>query len=177
MSFDIQKFARDATDTLYRGRRRLSGNWGRLYINNVLIFEISAFECTVTADRDDVIIGQSKDSKITSLTGEGSFTIKQVFTRGFNKLLKNWQDGYDERFVFVATINDPDTVQHQEERIKIENVWVNDLDIMHFSKGEVIDKEISFGFTPEDLTYVKAINISGYEVTHETNGGYTIGNK
>ena len=142
--FDIQKFARDAQDVTYRGRRRLSGNWGRVYVNNVLIFELSAFECKITADRDDVIIGQSKDSKITSLTGEGSITIKQVFTRNIDELVNNWKNGYDERFVIVAYVKDPDAVQKQEERIKIENVWINELDIMSFTKGEVIEKEFSF---------------------------------
>lgn len=172
MGFDIQRFARDWQDITYRGRRRLAGNWGRLFINNVLIFEISAFECKVTADRDDVIIGQSKDSKITSLTGEGSFTIKQVFNRGFRELLENWKAGYDERFVFVAKINDPDTVGHGEEAIKIENVWINDLEIMKFEKGSVVEKEVPFGFTPEDITYTNVISISGASPEHETNGGY-----
>lgn len=168
--FDIQKFARDYQDIAFRGRNRLSGNFGRLYISGVMIFELSAFECKVTADRDDVIIGQSKDSKIVSLTGEGSFTIKQVFTRGFDKLLENYKEGYDERFVFVGKIKDPDAYRHGEERIRIENVWVNELDIMHFSKGEVIEKEIPFGFTPEDLHFENSIEILGESVVHESGG-------
>lgn len=172
MEFDIQQFARDYQDTVFRGRRRLSGNWGRLYIGGVMIFEISAFEAKITADRDDVIIGQSKDSKIVSLSGEGSFTIKQVFSRGFDKLLKNWQDGYDERFIFVGEIKDPDTVQHQRERVRFENVWVNEIDVMKFTKGEVVEKEIPFGFTPEDVYYENGIYIPNESVTHEVNGGY-----
>lgn len=172
MEFNIQRFARDYQDTAYRGRRRLSGNWGRLYIGGVMIFEISAFETNVTADRDDVIIGQSADSKITQLKGEGSFTIKQVFTRGFDKLMENWKNGYDERFVFVGEIKDPDTIQHQRERIRIENVWVNELPLQKWAKGEVIEKEISFGFTPEDVYFENGIQIPSESVVHETNGGY-----
>ena len=170
MDFDIQRFARDYQDLRFRGRNRLSGNWGRLYINGVMIFEISQFECKVTADRDDVIIGQSKDSKIVSLTGEGSFVIKQVFTRGFDKLFENWKEGYDERFVFVGLIRDPDTYNHQQERIRIENVWVNSLEIMKFSKGEVVEKTIEFGFTPEDLHFEDSIEIPGESVVHESGG-------
>lgn len=172
MEFNIQRFARDYQDTLYRGRRRLSGNWGRLYIGGVMIFEISAFEANVTAERDDVIIGQSADSKITQLKGEGSFTIKQVFSRGFDKLFENWKNGYDERFVFVGEIKDPDTVDHQRERIRIENVWVNELPLQKWAKGEVIEKEISWGFSPEDVYFESAIQLPSQSVVHEVNGGY-----
>lgn len=168
--FKIQRFARDAIDMRFRGRNRLSGNWGRLYIGGVMIFEISSFECTVTADRDDVIIGQSKDSKIVSLTGEGNFVIKQVFSRGFDKLFQNWKEGYDERFIFVGIIRDPDTYLKQQEQIRIENVWVNNLEIMKFAKGEVIEKTIEFGFTPEDLHFTNAINIPDQAVVHESGG-------
>ena len=75
--FDIQRH-RDATDVLYRGNRRWSGNFGRIWIEGSLIFDIESFECKVTMDREDVIIGQSKDSKIVGLTGEGTITVKRV---------------------------------------------------------------------------------------------------
>ncbi|MBQ7705883.1 MAG: phage tail tube protein [Selenomonadaceae bacterium] len=172
MFFDIQKFARDYQDVTYRGRRRLSGNFGRLYISGVMIFEISAFEAKITANRDTVIIGQSEDSKITSLAGEGSFTIKQVFSRGFDKLLENWKNGYDERFVFVGVMRDPDTVQHQEERVRLENVAINEIMVQKWAKGEVVEKEIPFTWTPEDTYYENIIDLPNESVVHETNGGF-----
>lgn len=168
--FNLQQFARDAIDLRFRGRNRLSGNWGRLFINGVMIFELSAFECKVTADRDDVIIGQSKDSKIVSLTGEGSFTIKQVFTRGYDKLFNNWKEGYDERFIFVGVIRDPDTYLHQQERIRIENVAISSLEILKFSKGEVVEKTVDFTFTPEDLHFENSIEIPDQSIVHESGG-------
>lgn len=159
--------ARDVTDTLYNGRRRLSGNFGKLWVNGALIFEISAFSAKVTADRDDVYIGADKDSKITGLTGEGSFTIKQVFTRGFNRLLENWKNGHDERFVFIGELADPDTVGGQYERVRLENIAINELDIMKFEKGAVIEKEISFRWTPSDTFFEDAIEIPEYAAPHE----------
>lgn len=152
--------ARDYQDTLYRGRRRVSGNFGKLWLNNVLIFEISAFEAKVTADRDDVIIGADKDSKIVSLTGEGSFTIKQVFTRGFHELLRNWKNGWDTRLVLIGELADPDTPDSQRERIRFENVWLNELQLQSWTKGEVVEKEITFGFTPSDVEYESAIELA-----------------
>ena len=69
---------RDAEDVIYRGRRRWNGNHGKVWWDGLLLFEISKFEAKVTAQREDVIIGNSVDSKITGLKGEGSFAIKSV---------------------------------------------------------------------------------------------------
>lgn len=43
--------ARDAEDIKYRGRRRWTGNHGRVWFDGALIFEIVKFEAKVTADR------------------------------------------------------------------------------------------------------------------------------
>lgn len=161
MNFDIQKFAtdyvRDAEETMYSGRRRIAGNFGRLWIGGELIFEISAFQATITADREDVIIGVSKDSKVVSLTGEGEFTIKMVFNRGFKAMMEDWQKGHDTRLEFVGEISDPDALGHGVERIKLQNVWLNQLEIMKFEKGTVVEKTIQFGWTPSDTTFESVI--------------------
>lgn len=156
-SFDLQRFWRDPEDIQYRGRRRWSGNFGRLWIDGDMIFEIQAFELKVIADRDDVIIGQSVDKKITSLTGEGTITIKKVFNRGFSRMLEDWKAGHDTRVTLVGVLKDPDMLHEGEERIEVENVVFDELDIMHFTKGEVVETEIPIHFTPEDLKYVNTV--------------------
>ena len=150
---------RDSTDITYRGNRRLSGNWGRVFISGLFLFEIKAFEATITADREDVIIGQSKDSKIVSLTGEGHFTIVKVYDMGYKQLLEDWKAGHDSRFVIVASIADPDAIGGQQIRVQIENVWINELPVINFEKGAVIEDEIQFGFTSEDCQYLETIEL------------------
>ena len=83
--FNLQLFAREEEAVKYRGRRRWNGSWGKLWWDNELLFEVQKFEAKVTADREDVYISISKDSKIVSLTGELSFTIKSVVNRNINK--------------------------------------------------------------------------------------------
>ena len=158
--FDLQRFGREATDITYRGRRRWSGNFGRCWIDSDLLFEIVSFEAKVTPDREDVIIGQSKDSKIVSLTGEGTIVIKKVFNRGFNSYMENLKNGHDVRCKIKATLQDPDMLNSGAESIEIENVWFNEVDVMHFNKGEVVETEIPFGFTPEDLKYTSTVERS-----------------
>lgn len=167
-------YTRESTDVTYRGRRRWSGNFGRVWVDNSLLFEIVSFEAKVTPDREDVIIGQSKDSKIVSLTGEGTITIKKVFNRGFSEYLENLKSGQDVRVKIVAALNDPDMLNSGEERIEIDNVWFNELDIMHFTKGEVVETEIPFGFTPEDLKYIYVVSKTDTTNTTLTNAASSL---
>ena len=75
--------ARASEDVKYRGRRRWNGSHGKVWFDGELVFEIESFECTIEAQREDVIIGNSVDSKITSLKGEGTAKIKNVINRNF----------------------------------------------------------------------------------------------
>lgn len=174
IDFDLQRFnyERDMEETRYRGRRRWSGNFGRVWVNNSLLFEISAFEAKVTMERDDIIIGVSVDKKVTSLSGEGTITIKRVFDRGYKNYLMNQQAGYDVRFTIVATLSDPDTVRGQETRVKIQNCMLNELPIIHFAKGEVVEDELPFSFTPSDVTYINTVKLADYDVQWDNENLY-----
>lgn len=148
---------RDAEDVIYRGRRRWNGNHGKVWWDGLLLFEISKFEAKVTAQREDVIIGNSVDSKITGLKGEGSFTIKSVINRNINTDLEEWKNGHDPRANIVGLLEDPDAEDGQNERCSIDNVWFNELTLMTFEKGNVVSKEFPFGFTPEDATFIEVV--------------------
>ncbi|MBQ9364843.1 MAG: phage tail tube protein [Schwartzia sp.] len=149
--------ARATEDVKYRGRRRWNGSHGKLWWDGLLLFEIASFEATVTADREDVYIGNSKDSKVVSLTGEGSFTIRSVINRNINRYLEEWKAGHDPRATLVGLLDDPDMVDGQKERCSIDNVWFNELTLMKFSKAEVVEKEFPFGFTPEDASFIESV--------------------
>ena len=150
--------ARVAEDMKYRGRRRWNGSHGRVWWDGEMLFEIAKFEAKVTADREEVLIGNSKDSKIVSLTGEGSFTIKSVINRNINRYLEEWKNGHDPRATLVGLIDDPDAVDGQKERCILDNVWFNELLLMAFEKGQVVEKEFTFGFTPEDAAFVETVD-------------------
>ncbi|WP_303060288.1 phage tail tube protein [Veillonella magna] len=148
---------RDAQDIKYRGRRRWNGNHGRVWWDGELLFEISKFEAKVTAEREDVYIGNSIDSKITGLKGEGTLTIRSVINRNINAYLEEWKAGRDPRATLVGLLADPDAVGGQNERISLDNVWFNELLLLAFEKGKVVEKEFSFGFTPEDAQFIEFV--------------------
>lgn len=150
--------SRAPEDTKYRGRRRWNGSHGKIWWDNELLFEIEKFSCDVDADREDVYIGNSKDSKTVSLTGKGSFTIKSVINRNINKYLEEWKNGHDPRATLVGLLDDPDMIDGQKERCSVDNVWFNTLTLMSFEKGKVVEKEFPFGFTPEDARFIESVN-------------------
>lgn len=70
-----------------RGNRTISGAYGELWLDNEKVAELKSIEGKITAERADVQLGISVDSKITGLKGEGTVTIYKVYTRG-KKYLK-----------------------------------------------------------------------------------------
>lgn len=143
-------------EQIIRGNQTISGAYGTLWLNNEKVMELKSVEAKVTAERTDVQLGLSIDSKITGLKGEGSITVNKVYTRG-KKLLEDWLKGKDTRSRIVTSIQDPDAVGKGEERVSIDNVWFNAIDLAKFTRGEVVEEELPFGFTPEDVKYENAI--------------------
>ena len=139
-----------------RGNRTITGAYGELWLDNEKVADLKSIEAKISADRTDVQLGLSVDSKITGLKGEGTLTIYKVYTRG-KKILENWAKGKDTRSRIVTSIKDPDSLRGQEERVSIDNVWFNSIDLVKFSRGEIVEEEIPFGFTPSDVKYENSI--------------------
>lgn len=70
-----------------RGNNQVNGSWGQVWWDSELVFELESFEAKVTAEREDVVIGMDKDSKLVGLKGEGTMKVKKVFSRGKKKRL------------------------------------------------------------------------------------------
>lgn len=143
-----------------RGNRVLSGTWGEVWVDGEKIFELTAVTAKITANREDVQIGNSMDSKMTSQKGEGSLKIKKVYSR-FNRIAEAWRKGKDVRSQIIAKLGDPDAVGEQQERYSIDNVWFNELPLVNYEQGAKIEDEIPFGFTPSDMVSLDEIKVQG----------------
>ena len=139
-----------------RGNRTITGAYGELWLDNEKVAELKSIEAKISTERADVQLGLSVDSKITGLKGEGTLTIFKVYTMG-KKILENWAKGKDTRSRIVTSIKDPDSLRGQEERVSIDNVWFNSVELAKFSRGEIVEEEIPFGFTPSDVRYENSI--------------------
>lgn len=139
-----------------RGLHTIAGAHGTLWIDNQKVVEFSKVNAKVTAERKDIQLGLSVDSKIVALKGEGTVTVSKVYTRA-KKIIEEWAKGKDLRTRITTNLADPDTPGGQEERVTIDNVWFNELDVINIAKGEITEEEYPFGFTPEDLKYENEI--------------------
>lgn len=141
-----------------RGNQVLSGTWGELWIDGFKVIEFKKVEIKVSANREDVQIGNSVDSKMTSLKGEITVTTNKVFSR-YNDILEKFKSGKDVRSQVITKLADPDTVNGQQERYSIDNVWWNDLPVFAAEVGAIIEEELTGGFTPSDIVSLDKIKV------------------
>lgn len=140
-----------------RGNKVLTGTWAEVWINGNKVFEVSKIEAKVTANREDIQLDMDIDSKITGLKGEGSMSIKKVYSR-YNEIFEAWTRGEDIRSQIITKLADPDAVGKQIERYSIDNVWYNELPLVNYEKGSIIEEEVAFGFTPSDMQSLDKIS-------------------
>ena len=155
-----------------RGNRTLTGTWGEIWVDGELIAELSKIEVKVSANREDVQLDIDAghlavhinvqlhidvDSKMTGIKGEFTLTIKKAYTR-YNKVLESWKKGVDLRSQIITKLADPDATNGQQERYSIDNCWYNDLPLVTYEKGGLIEEEATGGFTPSDMVNLDAIS-------------------
>lgn len=133
-----------------RGNRTLSGSWADVWVNGDKILEFKKVEVKVTANREDVQLDFDVDSKMTGLKGEITMTVQKAYSR-YVETFEAWKRGEDIRCQVITKLADPDAVGGQQERYSIDNVWFNELPLVSYEKGAVIEEEISGGFTPSDM--------------------------
>jgi len=107
--------------------RVMNGKFGMIYWDGEPLYEIDSFEAKVKIDREDIeFAGQmGKDSKMVGWTGEYSFKIKKVYSRGQTKLANAIKSGIDVRSQLIGKVDDPDAFG--SERVVLSNCWFNEL--------------------------------------------------
>lgn len=140
------------------GNRQINGSYGSLWLDNEKVAEILSFEAKVTAERKNVLQAGSNDvdSKIINIKGAGRMRLKKVYTRGINALLDAWKEGKDPRSMISAKVDDPDAFG--SERVEISDVWFTEITAMQFEVGQLLEREIPFGFTPSSIKMTETID-------------------
>ncbi len=133
-----------------RGNRVLTGTWGELWVDGELIAELKKVELKITVNREDVQMGIDVDSKITGLKGELTISFNKTFSM-FNDKFEDYKNGIDTRFQIITKLQDPDAVGGQIERYSVENCWLNELALVGYEMGAIMEQEFSGGFTPTDM--------------------------
>lgn len=132
-------------------RRVVNGTWGTLYLEGEEVFEITSFSAKVEHNKEDIQMARNMmiDTKITSMKGTGSMTIKKMTSRMLRVIGDNVRNGIDNRFTLISEIDDPDTIG--AERVIITGVSFDDMTLAEWSVGEVGSNEYPFTFTGFEL--------------------------
>lgn len=133
-----------------QANRTLSGSFAEVWVDGARIAELSELNLTVKIKREPVQIGMDVDSKITGYSGEGTMTIKQVYTRFF-EVLEQAKQGLDKRCVITSALKDPDAAGGGEERYSVANVAFTELPFARYQVGAVNKQTLPFSFRPSDL--------------------------
>lgn len=138
-----------------RGNRILNGAYAEVFWNGFKVAVLEKIEIKITVNREDVQIGLDVDTKITGLKGEGTLSVKKVYTK-FDDIRREIAQGKDPRGAITAKLKDPDAAGGQTERYQIGNVAFGEF-AKTWEVGAVVKEEYPFTFTPTDMQLLDSI--------------------
>lgn len=135
----------------------MSGTYGVIRIDGIEYANITKFETKITTNREDMQFSGNLgiDSKLISATGSGSMSFRKVNSRVVARHLPSIIAGKDFKMVLVLTVDDPDGLG--KETVSITDVWTNDFDLFSFETGKTIEENVSFGFNPQNVGVIDAV--------------------
>lgn len=136
--------------------RTLSGSFAEVWVDGARIAELSEITLNVKLQREKVQFGLDIDTKITGYSGEGTMTLKQVYTR-FYEVMEQAKLGFDKRCTITTALKDPDAVDGGEERYSISNVAFSELPFVGYQTGKVCQQKLPFTFRPSELQCLDSI--------------------
>lgn len=139
-----------------QANRTLSGSFAEVWVDGARIAELSELTLTVKVQREKVQFGMDVDSKITGYAGEGTMTLKQVYTR-FYEVLEQAKQGLDKRCTITTALKDPDAADGGEERYSVNNVAFTELPFIGYKMGQVNQQKLPVSFRPSDLVCLDRI--------------------
>jgi hypothetical protein len=127
--------------------RVINGTYGRVWVNGELWAEVDAFEAKVTVNYEDVNIANNGATykKATGWSGEGSMTIKKIYSRVQRAMAENVRRGIYPRFEIVGKVEDPDA--YGAERVALHDVTINEFFLLKFEQKTLGSEEIPFAFS------------------------------
>lgn len=128
----------------------INGTYGTLWVDGEIWAEVDSFEAKVTINYEDVNMANSGATfrKATGWTGDGSLTLKKVYSR-MQRKMKDIKNGKYPRCTLIGKLADPDAFG--SERVVINDVTFNEFNLMKFEQKTLGSEDTSFGFSDYDL--------------------------
>lgn len=132
-------------------QKSINGTYGRIWVDGELWAEVETFQATVTPEYEEV--HQSGDlathQALVGWSGEGSMTIRKVFSRVQRKIAMNIKRGITPRAQIIGKLDAPDS--NGRETAVMNDVTFGQFDIMRFEQKTINKEELSFNFSDFDF--------------------------
>lgn len=128
----------------------MSGTYGRVWWDGVLVAEAKAFEARVEFQMEAVRqSGKLSDGqKMMGYAGTGTLRLNKVYSRAIQKLSNSIKKGINPEFVLMSELADPSA--KGKERIVLRGVQFTALPLANWESGQLTDEELTFTFDAWD---------------------------
>lgn len=131
--------------------RQMNGTFGSLWVNGDKWMDIESFEAKVNVDFEDVNMAEdlATHKKMLGWNGEGSLTVKKVYSRGASIMSEAVKSGVMPDIEMIGKLADPDAFG--SERVSLSEITFNDFTLLKFEQKTRMTEELSFNFASYDL--------------------------
>ncbi|ASJ54862.1 terminase [Brevibacillus formosus] len=128
----------------------INGTYGRIWVDGELWAEVDSFEAKVTIQYEEVNFAMDGATyqKAIGWSGEGSMTIKKIYSRVQRKMAADVRKGIYPRFEIVGKVEDPEA--QGAERVAIHDVTISEFMLLKFEKKTLSSEEVPFKFSDYD---------------------------
>ncbi|MGE8080510.1 phage tail tube protein [Peribacillus loiseleuriae] len=133
-----------------KSNKQINGTFGAVWVNGEKWLDVDAFEAKVTINYEDVNMAEdlATHKKMTGWSGEGSMTVKKVYSRGASLMANFVKTGQVPDISIVGKLADPDAFG--SERVSINEVTFNEFMLMKFEQKTLGTEELPFSFADYD---------------------------
>lgn len=135
----------------FKSNQQINGTFGSVWVNGEKWLDVESFEAKVKVDYEDVNMAGdlATHKKMTGWAGEGSMTVKKVYTRGAALMADAVKTGQVPDISLVGKLADPDAFN--AERISLSEVTLSEFTLMKFEQKKLGTEDLPFAFAGFDL--------------------------
>ena len=134
-----------------KANKQINGTFGSVWVNNEKWLDIDSFEAKVALNFEDVNMSGDLGThkKMTGWSGEGTITVKKVYSRGASLMGEATKTGIVPDITIVGKLDDPDA--YGAERVALGNVTINEFTLLAFEQKTLGTEELPFNFASYDF--------------------------
>ena len=134
-----------------KANKQINGTFGSVWVNGEKWLDVESFEAKVSLNFEDVNMAGdlSTKKKYTGWSGEGTITVKKVYSRGAALIGTAAKTGIMPDITLVGKLEDPDA--YGAERVSISDVTFNEFTLLAFEQKTLATEELPFNFGDYDF--------------------------